>query len=193
MTSSKLTTLLPAPFALVACLGAVGCGGGEASPQPSEQASEVRQQAETNSEGGDVSAKGGDGGDGKNGQDGEDGESVTAEGGNASQSSSVTQSGDGDQSTSIVQRSGSGGSSSSSSSGPGVKTFSGSGSTKLSFDVKEASRFAWTNAQGRAFSAEGPGLSIDSRAGRGEAVLDPRDYDDVKVRGSNWTIVIRPR
>ena len=192
MNRFKLTAFLPVLFALATCLGAVGCGGGEASPQSSEQASDV-QQAETESEGGDVSARGGDGGDAKNGKDGEDGESVTSKGGSASQSSTVTQSGDGDQSTSIVQRSGSNGSSSSSSSGPGVKTFSGSGSTTLSFDVEDPSRFAWTNAEGRAFSARGPGLSIDSRSGRGETALDPRDYDDVKVRGSNWTIVIRPR
>nr|MDQ3357069.1 hypothetical protein [Actinomycetota bacterium] len=109
---------------------------------------------------------------GEDGEDGEDGSS-------------------GSQSSSIVQSSGS--SSSSSSSGPGVKTFSGNGATTLSFDVEEPARLAWTNSEGRSFSARGDGISIDSSAGRGELPLDPGSYDGVKVRGTSWTIVIRPR
>ena len=183
----------PAALVLAACLGAAGCGEGEGSPERARPASDA-QQVQTDS-GGDVRAEGGDGGDAKNGEDGEDGESVRAEGGSASQSSSVTQSqsGSGDQSSSVQSSSGSNSVSSSSSSGPGVKTFFGSGSTTLSFNVEEPSRFAWTNAEGRPFSARGDDLSIESRAGRGEASLDPGSYDDVKVRGSKWTIVVRPR
>ncbi len=182
-------------LALAASLGAVGCGEGEGSPEPARPASDV-QQAERDTAGGDVRAEGGDGGDAKNGEDGEDGESVRAEGGGSSQSSSVTQSqsGSGDQSSSITQSSsGSDSVSSSSSSGPGIKTFSGSGSTTLSFDIEEPSRFAWTNGEGRSFSARGGGLTIESSADRGEVALDPGSYDDVRVRGSKWTIVVRPR
>src|SRR5215210_3559739 len=103
----------------------------------------------------------------------------------------------GDSSTSITQRS-TGGSSTSSSSqsssgGRGISTFSGSGRTKLSFNVARPSRLSWTNTEGKAFSAEGSGISISSRAGRGEAELRRGSYDDVEVRGANWTIVVRPR
>ena len=185
---------MSAALALAVCLGLAGCGEGEGSSEPVRPASGA-QQAETDS-GGDVRAEGGDGGDAKNGEDGEDGESVRSEGGSSSQSSSVTQSqsGSGNQSNSVVQSSsGSNSVSSSSTSGPGVRTFSGSGSTTLSFNVEEPSRFAWTNAEGRSFSARGDGLSIESTTGRGEASLDPGSYDDVKVTGSKWTIVVRPR
>jgi hypothetical protein len=180
--------------ALVLCLAAAGCGAG-GDPEGANPASEVQQQAQESSGGGDVRAEGGDGADGKNGEKGEDGESVRAEGGSSSQSSSVTQtqSGSGDQSSSIVQRSGSGSTSSSSSSGPGMKTFSGSGATTLSFNVEEPSRLAWTSSDGRSFSARGDGFAIDSSAGRGEISLEPGRYDEVRVRGSSWTIVVRPR
>ena len=123
-----------------------------------------------------------------------------AESSGADQSGSITQrseGGSGDSSTSITQRS-SGGSSSTSSSqsssgGRGISTFSGSGGTRLSFNVERPSRLSWTNTQGKAFSAEGGGVSISSRAGRGEAKLRPGSYDDVEVRGANWTIVVSPR
>lgn len=186
---------MPAALALAACLVAAGCGEGGGPSETARPASDV-QQAQRDTAGGDVRAEGGDGGDAKDGEDGEDGESVRAEGGSSSQSSSVTQSqsGSGDQSSSITQSSsGSDSVSSSSSSGPGIKTFSGSGSTTLSFDVEEPSRFAWTNGEGRSFSARGGGLTIESSAGRGEVALDPGSYDDVEVRGSKWTIVVRPR
>ena len=195
MARLRVDRILPAALVLAACLGAAGCGEGGGPPEPSRPASDV-QQAQRDTAGGDVRAEGGDGGDAKNGEDGEDGESVRAEGGSSSQSSSVTQSqsGSGDQSSSIVQRSsGSDSVSSSSSSVPGVKTFSGSGSTRLSFNVEEPSRFAWTNGEGRSFSARGGGLTIKSSAGRGEVALEPGSYDDVEVRGSKWTIVVRPR
>jgi hypothetical protein len=179
-----------AALALAAGLGTAGCGADEGTSEQPRQAAETRQ-ADEASGAGDVHADGG-----KNGEKGEDGESVKAEGDSASQSSSVTQSGSGsgDQSSSIVQRSGSGStSSSSSSSGPDVKTFSGTGSTTLSFNVEEPSRFAWTNSEGGSFSARSAHISVESRSGRGEVSLDSGRYDDVKVRGSNWTIVVRPR
>ena len=186
MVRLGIDRLVLAAVALAACLGAAGCGEGGSPSEPSRPASDV-QQTQRNT-GGDVRAEGGDGGDAKNGQDGEDGKS--------SQSSSVTQSqsGSGDQSSSITQSSsGSDSTSSSSSSVPGLKTFSGSGSTTLSFNVDEPSRFAWTNGEGRSFAARGGGLTIESSAGRGEVALDPGSYDDVEVRGSKWTIVVRPR
>ncbi len=165
-------------------LGAVGCGEGagagqgtpasEVEPEP-EQGVDVRADSGDGGNGGD----GGDGADGGSGEDGEDGED--GKDGNS-----------GSQSSSIVSSSGSA-SSSSSSSGPGVKTFSGNGATTLSFDVDEPVRLAWTNSEGRSFSARGDGISIDSSAGRGEVPLDPGSYDGVKVRGTSWTIVIRPR
>lgn len=179
MYRRRQTTLL-ALLVLATSLAAAGCGRGDT--QQVRPASDA-QQAQSQGEDGDVQAQGGDGGDGgANGEDGEDGESVTSQGGSSSS-----------QSSSIVQRSGSGSVSSSSTSGPGVKTFSGDGATTLSFNVEEPSRLAWTNSERRSFSARGDRISIDSRSGRGEIPLEPGSYDGVRVRGSSWTIVVRPR
>ncbi len=165
---------------MLLCLGAVGCGEGagagqgrsasEVEPEP-ERGVDVRADSGDAGNGGN-GGDGGDGGDGADGGSGEDGE----DGEDGSQSSSIQSSG-----------------SVSSSSGPGVKTFSGNGATTLSFGVDEPVRLAWTNSEGRSFSARGDGISIDSSAGRGEVPLDPGSYDGVKVRGTSWTIVVRPR
>ena len=115
----------------------------------------------------------------------------------SNQSSSISQRSDGSgssQSSSITQSSG--GSSSSSqtaANGEGMSTFSGKGSTTLSFNVERPSRLVWTNGEGNAFSMRGGGVSVSSRAGHGELELKPGDYRDVRVRGSSWTIVVRPR
>jgi hypothetical protein len=179
----RVTGLL-ALIALMLCLGAAGCGEGAGGGQ-GRPASEVEPEPEPGVEG---RAEGGDGGDGADGADG-------ADGGNGEDGEDGEDGSSGSQSNSIVQSSGSGSvsSSSSSSSGPGVKTFSGNGATTLSFDVEKPARLVWTNSEGRSFSARGDGISIDSSAGRGEVPLDPGSYDGVKVRGTSWTIVVRPR
>jgi hypothetical protein len=97
------------------------------------------------------------------------------------------------QSSKITQSSSSSSSSQTSSGGNGIKTFSGTGGTNLSFSVDPRSRLVWTNDEGERFSAQGEGISIDSRRGRGEVRLDAGRYEDVKVRGKTWTIIIRPR
>jgi len=74
-----------------------------------------------------------------------------------------------------------------------VSTFSGTGATTLSFNVERPSRLAWTNSEGKTFSASGGGISVDSHRGRGEVELRPGTYDNVKVEGASWTIVVRPR
>ena len=177
-------------LALLAGIVGVGCGGG-ASEQPRTASDAQRAEQQQRAQGQDADGESVRGEDGKS-VEGEDGE----RGSSSSQSSSITQSSEGgssDQSSSIVQRSGSGSVSSSSSSGPGVKTFSGSGTTTLSFNVEKPSRLAWTNSEDKRFSARGDGIAIESSSGRGEAPLDPGAYDGVKVSGSSWTIVVRPR
>jgi autotransporter family porin len=160
-------------------LAVMGCGGGSDEGGPAAPASQEERQAETEGRDGQdgesvraegVEVRGGDAGDGR----GEDGESV-------------------ESGSSIVQSSGGGSVSSSNTNGSGIKTFSGTGSTKLSFNVEQRSRLVWTNTEGRRFSASGAGISIDSRAGRGEVALDAGDYDDVRVSGASWTIVVRSR
>lgn len=173
---------------LVAGLLVAGCAGGASEqPPPSSDAPRAEQQRAERQDADGESVRGQDG----KSVEGEDGD----RGSSSSQSSSITQRSEGgsNQSSSIVQRSGSGSVSSSSSSGPGVKTFSGNGTTTLSFNVEEPSRLAWTNSEGKRFSARGNGISIDSSSGRGEVSLDPGGYDGVKVSGSRWTIVVRPR
>ena len=176
------------------CLGAVGCGEGAGAGQ-GRPASEVESEPEP---GADVRADGGDGGNGADGADGagaDGADGAGADGADGGNGEDGEDGSSGSQSSSIVQSSGSGSvsSSSSSSSGPGVKTFSGNGATTLSFDVEKPARLVWTNSEGRSFSARGDGISIDSSAGRGEVPLDPGSYDGVKVRGTSWTIVVRPR
>jgi hypothetical protein len=164
---------LPRALAVAVAAGAfaAGCGGSEEGARPASESGPAgeRTQAE----------KAGDGRP------------------ESSQSSSITQrsEGSGSSQASSLRQSGGGSSASSqtTSSGSGVSTFSGSGSTTLSFNVEQPSRLVWTNSEGRPFSAEGGGISIDSRAGSGEVALEPGDYENVKVRGSNWTIVVRPR
>lgn len=175
MTSLRPRIPILVPTALAALAAASGCGG-QSQPEQARPASEAGPTADQ--AGKEEGARGDDGG--------------------VSQSNSVKQStkdGSASQSSSTVQRSGSGSSSvsQSTSSSGGVQTISGTGKTTVSFNVEKASRLSWTNAEGKRFSARGAGLSIDSREGRGEVSLDAGRYDDVKVRGSTWTIVIRPR
>ncbi len=169
-------------LALAGGLAVMGCGGGSDEGGAAAPASQEEHPAEN--EGRDVE-------DGR-GEDGEPGES---ESGSISQisggSSSISQSTGG--SSSISQSTGGSSSSSSNVNGRGIKTFSGTGSTSVSFNVEERSRLVWTNAEGRRFSASGAGISIDSRAGSGEVALKAGNYDDVRVIGASWTIVVRPR
>jgi hypothetical protein len=160
---SKLAVLLTAG---AAALVAAGCGGSNEQSQPASQSRPSGQGAQ---------------GSGDSGQSG-----------SISQS---TQSGSGsDRSTSIHQSSsGASSSSQSSTSGGGVNSFSGNGRTTLSFNVERPSRLAWTNSEGKPFSAKGGRISIDSRRGHGEIQLQPGDYNNVKVEGTTWTIVVRPR
>lgn len=193
MYRPRIETGSLAVLALLAGLAGVGCAeSGAGGPEQARPASgDQRAQQEQRAQGEDADGESVRGKDGESVQ-GEDGE----RGASSNQSSSITQSGKGgssSQSSSVVQRSGSGSVSSSSSSGPGVKTFSGTGTTTLSFNVEEPGRFAWTNSEGKSFSVRGDGISIDSSSGRGEVPLDPGSYDDVKVSGSSWTIVVRPR
>ncbi len=178
--SSALTERLVL-LILAGGLAVMGCGGGSDEGGGAAPASQEGRQAETEVR---------DGEDGR-GEDGESGGSSRA--GSISQSSggaSITQSTGGG---SISQSSGGGSVSSSNVNGRGIRTFSGTGRTKLSFDVEQRSRLVWTNSEGRRFSASGAGISIDSRAGRGEVALEPGDYDDVRVTGESWTIIVRPR
>jgi len=167
----KLAALLPA--ALAGVVLAAGCGGGDQEPQ---RASESRPPEASGS-----------------GATGDEGASGSSQSGSISQS---THGSDSDQSTSITQRS-SGGSSSTSSQSTsgngGISTFSGSGATTLSFNVERPSRLAWTNTEGKPFTARGAGISIDSHEGRGEVDLHRGDYEDDRIEGANWTIVVRPR
>lgn len=157
----------------------MGCGGGSDDGGAAAPASPER---ETETEGRDGQdgepGQGEDGEDGA-GQDGEDGEA------GSSQSNSITQSSDGGSVSSS--------SSSSNVNGRGIKTFSGTGSTELTFNVEQPSRLVWTNSERRRFSASGEGISIDSRAGGGEVALQAGRYEDVRVSGANWTVVVRPR
>ena len=119
--------------------------------------------------------------------------------GDSDQSASSSQSshtGSGSDQSSSINSSSSGGSSSSStqsSSSGGVSNFSGAGATTLSFNVERPSRLVWTNSEGKRFTAKGAGISIASDRGRGEVDLRPGNYNDVKVDGDNWTLLVRPR
>ncbi len=171
-------------LALAVGLAVMGCGDGsdEGAAAP---ASQGQREAETEVRG-EQGGEPGPGDDGEDGidQDGEPGESASSQSGSISQSSSG-------QSNSISQSSNGGSTSTLTSNG--TKTFSGTGITKLTFGVERPSRLVWTNSEGRRFSANGGGISIDSRAGRGEVALDEDRYDDVRVSGASWTIVVRPR
>ncbi len=169
-------------LALAGGLAVMGCGGGSDEGGGASPASHEERQAET---------------EGRDGRAGESGQEEDAEGGTA-RAGEGERGGDGEPgesgSSSIVQSSDGGSISSSSNvSGRDMKTFSGTGSTNLSFNVEQPSRLVWTNSEGRRFSASGAGISIDSRAGRGEVALEAGDYDDVRVNGASWTIVVRPR
>ncbi len=157
----------------------MGCGGGsdEGGAGP---ASQEERHAET---------------EGRDGQDGEpgQGEGVAVQGGQDGEDGGGKDGEPGESGSSIAQSSSGGSASASNVGGRGIKTFSGTGNSKLSFNVEEPSRLVWTNSEGRRFSASGAGISIDSRAGGGEVALKAGDYDDVRVSGANWTIVVRPR
>ncbi len=176
-------------LALAVGLAVMGCGGGsdEGGATP---ASQEQREAETEVRGG----QNGEPGPGDDGED-ESGESASSQSGSISQSvsgqsNSISQSSSG-QSNSVSQSSNGGSSATLTSNG--TKTFSGTGTTKLTFSVERPSRLVWTNSEGRRFSANGGGISIDSRAGRGEVALGEDRYDDVRVSGAIWTIIVRPR
>ena len=187
----------PRPFAeilavlvLAGGLAIMGCGGGSGQGEGAAPASQEQREATAGDRGGQDGEPRREESEGRTGQDGEPTES------GSSQSTSTSQSSSG-QSSSITQSSNGGSSASSSSSSTGngqaVKTFSGTGISNLTFNVEQPSRLIWTHAEGRRFSAKGGGISIDSRAGRGEVALEAGRYEDVRVSGGSWTIVVRPR
>jgi hypothetical protein len=162
---AALLSLVMAGGALVA-----GCGGGGDQARP---ASENRPADTAQNE-----APGGKG---------ENSNQVSGNvqnGSGSNQSSSISQQSNGDANESTSQ---------SSSSSGGVSTFSGDGPTTLSFNVEQPSRLAWTNTQGKRFTAHGGGISIDSSGGHGESELHPGTYDNVHINGASWTVVVRPR
>lgn len=116
----------------------------------------------------------------------------------ATQSSTQSQSGSGgSQSTTQSQScTGAGDDCSSSSRTSGansIKTFSGSGSQTISFNVEEPSNLSFTAPAGPHFTVRGDGIAIDESGGEGSVEVEPGDYRDVRVAGERWTIVIRPR
>ena len=158
--------------ALGACLAAVGCGGTDTA----ERSGKV--DADQRSDEADKPDQGSDNGSSVT-------QSNTAEGGSVSQSNKLTQrSGSGSSSVSSSQ---------STSGGNAVQRFSGTGTSSLTFNVDDNARLSWRNQGGGKFSATGGDLSIDSRAGHGELKLEPGRYEDIKVRGQSWTIVVRSR
>jgi hypothetical protein len=164
---------LPPALALAVVAGgafAAGCGGSEEGARPAAESTPTQEQTEA-----DGSREDSDGTGQSN--------SITQRSDGSSQSSSIRQSG-GSSSSSSSQRS---------SGGSGVSTFSGNGRTTLSFNAERPSRLVWTNNQGERFTIEGAGISVDSRQGRGEVRLDPGEYENLKVNGENWTLVVRPR
>ncbi len=113
-----------------------------------------------------------------------------------SQSSTQSQSGSGGSQSSTQSQSctGDGCSSSSRTSGASsVKTFSGTGSQTLSFNVEEPSVLSFTATSGARFTLRGDGIAIDEPGGEGRIEVEPGNYEDVRVGGKSWTIVIRPR
>ena len=117
-------------------------------------------------------------------------------GGGASQSIEQSQTSDGSSSSSSQSSSGTSvqqSSSQTSSGGVDLKTFAGTGRQTLSFNVAQPSRLVWTEKEGRSFSVEGGGITIDSSEGRGEVPLEPGNYRDVVVTGQSWTITVRTR
>ena len=176
-----------AALALAGGLVLTGCGGGSDEGAGAAPASQEDLQAKTEDRAGQkgesvraegVEVRGRDADGGRDGEDGSGEDGVSVESG-----SSIVQSTSGGSVTS----------SASSESGGAIQTFSGSGNSKLSFDVARPSRLVWTNSKGRRFSLSGAGISIDSRAGSGEEALAAGDYDDVRVSGASWTIVVRSR
>ena len=175
-------------LALAGGLATMGCGGGSDRGEGAAPASQEQREAATGDRGGRDGEPGrGEESEDRTGQDGEPAES------GSSQSTSTSQGGSVSQSITQSSNGGSSSSSSSSSSVNGVKTFSGTGRTDLTFNVEQPSRLVWTHTEGRRFSASGGGISIDSRAGRGEVALEAGRYEDVRVSGASWTIVVRPR
>jgi hypothetical protein len=163
---------LPRALALAVVAGgafAAACGGSEEGARPASDSTPAQEQSEADN---------------------------PREDNGTNQSSSITQRSDGSSQSSSIRQSGGGSSSSSSqtsSGGSGISTFSGNGHTTLSFNAERPSRLVWTNNQGERFSIEGAGISVDSRGGRGEVRLDPGEYENLRVSGQNWTIVVRPR
>ncbi len=112
----------------------------------------------------------------------------------SSSGQSQSQSGGGSQSSTQSQSCQGGDCSSSSrtSGASSVRTFSGTGTQTLTFNVEEPSVLSFTAAGGR-FTVRGAGIAIDEPGGEGRTELAPGDYRDVRVAGDSWTIVIRPR
>ncbi|MDQ4072463.1 MAG: hypothetical protein M3088_06275 [Actinomycetota bacterium] len=178
-----------AVLALAGGLALTGCGGGSDEGPGAAPASHEGSQSETEGRAGQkgesVRAEGAE----VRGQDGEDGGGRDGKGRSGQDGESI------ESGSSIVQSTSGGSvtSSASSESGGAIQTFSGTGSSSLTFDVARPSRLVWTNSKGRHFSVSGAGISIDSRAGSGEVALAAGDYDHVRVSGASWTIVVRSR
>lgn len=172
-------------LALAGGLALMGCGGGSDQGAGAAPASQEETAGRAGQKGESVRAEGAE----VRGQDGEDGGGRDGEDGGGKDGESV------ESGSSIIQssRGGSVTSSASSESGGAIQTFSGTGSSNLTFDVARPSRLVWTNSKGRRFSVSGEGISIDSRAGSGEVALAAGDYDHVRVSGASWTIVVRAR
>ena len=182
VSSRRLKLAVALSTVVAAGMIALGCGGGEEQADPASESGPAQSARQSRDEGTSASSEDSAG----------EGGSVSIQSGSGS---SVVQS---DGSSSVSSGGGSvsasgGSTSQSSTSAAGVSNFSGRGASKLSFNVERPSRLAWTNSEGKTFSAEGGGISIRSRTGRGEMELKPGDYDNVRVEGTTWTIVIRPR
>jgi hypothetical protein len=168
----------------------VACGGGDSDAERAGQtvdgaASERSQPGETG--GGSQSSEQSTGGD----------QSLTQSQSSPGSSQSSTQSGSGGDSQSSTQsQSCTGGDCSSSSRTSGassVKTFSGTGRQTISFNVEEPSTLSFTPPTGPRFTLRGDGIAIDEAGGEGRVDVEAGDYQDVRVDGERWTIVVRPR
>jgi hypothetical protein len=72
-----------------------------------------------------------------------------------------------------------------------TRTISSRGTATLFFTVDRPSSFVWKNTKGNLFSAQGRGIAIASRRGRGEVELGPGRYS-VLVSGGDWSVAVRP-
>lgn len=72
-----------------------------------------------------------------------------------------------------------------------IHVYGGTSDTILTVDVDRASRLLWSNDRGRPFRLGGAGAPVDSTNGSGEVPLSA-GHHRLTVRGSVWTVVIRP-